>query len=435
MLFRSKIKGIQQYHIRLSALNNELSLSNNETSVFIEVIESKQKVLLLANAPHPDIAAIKNAVELSGNYEVKTAFAADFAQSITEYNLIILHQLPSVSYNMNDLFSKIKNSDVSLMFVLGAQSNVGAFNGLQTGLTIGSSNNTVSEVQALADQNFSLFTVSDESKRMIENMPPLLAPFGVYKLTGNDYILLEQKIGNVSTQQPLLLFNQSDMRKTAVLCGEGIWRWRMKEYSEKNSQAITNDFIQKIVQYLSVKEKKSPFKIKYKSGYNENEQLVFDAELYNESDQLINTPDVKLTINSRDGKSYPFTFSKTDKAYTLSAGYFPVGSYSFKAETKLGDKIYSQTGQFIVAALQMEQSESVADHQLLNTVAMRSGGKMIRPDQLDELKQLIRDRKDITSVSYTQKELKDLITLKWVFVLIILLLTAEWFLRKRSGGY
>ena len=111
------------------------------------------------------------------------------------------------------------------------------------------------------------------------------------------------------------------------------------------------------------------------------------------------------------------------------------GSYKFKAETKLGDKLYNESGEFTISPLQLESAETVADHQLLFAMADKSGGKMVYPDQLKSIEKYIEDRGDVKPVSYTQKRLKDLIDLKWIFALLILLLSAEWFLRKRSGAY
>lgn len=433
----AKTKGIQHFKVKLSELSGELSTSNNATDVFVEVLESKMKVLLLANAPHPDISALKNAIESSMNYEVKTALISNFDNNIKEFNLIILHQLPSVNNTAQALIDAITKSDVPVLYILGAQTNINAFNAIKCGLTITNSNSNgkLNQVQADVNKNFSLFTLNEDFTKTINVMPPLTVPFGVYKLNAEGAVLLKQQIGNVVTDQPLLLFTDVNGRKNGIVCGEGFWRWGLKEFAEKNTRNGFNEFAQKIVQYLAVKENKSPFRIKYKNNIYENEQVQFDAELYNETGELINTPEIKINILNSAKKSFSYNFSKTEKAYTLNAGYFPVDNYSFNAEVKLGEKIYRQAGQFTVAPLQVELSSTIADHQLLNVLATRSGGKMIYPQQINELKKLLTDRKDITSVSYTQKQLKDLINLKWVFFLLITLLAAEWFLRKRSGGY
>ncbi|MEP7170296.1 MAG: hypothetical protein ABI855_13075, partial [Bacteroidota bacterium] len=431
----AKAKGIQHYKIKISSQQNEISLSNNTAHVFIEVTESKQKVLILANAPHPDIAAMKSIIESNQNYEVKQVFIKDFKENVNDYNLVILHQLPSIENNSTAVFEQLKSNDVSVFYILGAQSNINSINELGTGISISDSRSKLNEAQAAPAKDFSLFTVSDDLLDFISTLPPLEAPFGIYKSNANIYTLLYQQIGSVKTDQPLLFFSQSGSKKIAVLTGEGIWKWRLKEFSQNNNSNFTNDLLIKIIQYLSVREKKTPFRVSYKNNFPENEPLVFDAELYNETGELVNAPDVKMTISDADKKSYPFTFTKTDKAYSLNAGNLPVGNYKFKAETKLGDKFYSENGEFSISALLLESSETVANHQLLFTMAEKSGGKMVYESQLNELPKMIASREDVKPVTYTQKKLKDLINLKWVFFLMMAFLAGEWFLRKRSGAY
>ena len=94
-----------------------------------------------------------------------------------------------------------------------------------------------------------------------------------------------------------------------------------------------------------------------------------------------------------------------------------------------------EKGEFSVSPIQVEFVNTVADHQLLYNLARKHDGSMVYASNLADLLGLIGDRDDIKSVSYTQKRLKELINLKWVFFLLLILLSAEWFLRKRNGAY
>ena len=160
-----------------------------------------------------------------------------------------------------------------------------------------------------------------------------------------------------------------------------------------------------------------------------------DAEVYNDNFELINAPDVSITIVNQDKKSFPFTFSKTDKAYSLTAGIFAPGDYHYKAQVKIGEKLYTADGDFSVNALQVEQNETVADHQMLNTLSQKTGGQLFYPSQLSELSALLQSHNDIKTVSYSQMKLIDLVNLKAIFFLLLVMLSMEWFFRKRSGGY
>jgi len=240
---------------------------------------------------------------------------------------------------------------------------------------------------------------------------------------------------SVESGQPLLYLSQAGNVKSGVLCGEGCWRWRLNDYQQYQNFDVFNSIISKTVQYLGTKEVKGHFKVISKNSFSESEPVVMDAEVYNDNFELINTPDVSITIINRDKKSFPFTFSKTDRAYSLTAGIFAPGDYHYKAQVKIGEKLYTAEGDFSVNALQVEQNETVADHQLLNTLSEKTGGKLFYPSQLSELSAFLQSRGDIKTVSYSQMKLIDLVNLKAIFFLLMAMLTIEWFFRKRSGGY
>lgn len=435
VFLEAREKGIHHYVVKLSVLKGEINLKNNTTDIFIDVAEGKQKILVLYNSPHPDLAAIKNVIESSRNYELTSIQGKDFTGNLNDYNLVILHQIPAVGKETGTLNEKIRNTDASLFFILGAQTSVPAFNTMETGISIADHNGKVNELQAKVESNFPLFTMSEGLAKNFISYPPLTGPFGNYKTTNESYTLFFQQIGQVITQQPLLLFSTGSKHKNGVLGGEGFWKWRLHEFSLTNKHDVTSEILLKTIQYLAMKEKKSPFRLLHKNNFSENEPLIFDAELYNESGELINTPDVKISIYNIQKTAYPYTFSKTERAYTLNAGFFPVGNYSFKASVNSGGKIYSEAGEFSVSALQLEQAESIADHQLLYALSEKSGGKMVYPAAMSELLSLLKSREDIKPVIYTQKKLQDLINLKWVFFLLMGMLSMEWFLRKRSGAY
>ncbi|MEP7265282.1 MAG: hypothetical protein ABI772_12325 [Bacteroidota bacterium] len=431
----AKTKGLKHYRLSLTPVNGEASLTNNVKDIYIEVVESKQKVLILAQAPHPDISAIRSAIESSSNYEVTLKYAADFNGNATGNNLIILHGLPSANAEFMKYITKWQQENQSLWYILSSSTNINTFNGTTSGINVSNNNGSLNESQAVASPDFSLFTISDELRNAVTSWPPLSTPFGIYKMESNGYSLLTQRIGTVLTGQPLFSFMQSNSGKSAVLCGEGVWKWRMAEFEKDGNDNLFRELIGRTVQYLAASGNKSPFRVQYKNSYMENEQVTFDAELYDASGQLVNTPEVKITITSAEGKQFGYTFSRTDKAYTLNAGLLPSGRYRFKAEAKLGDKLYNETGEFSVAALQLETTNTIADHQLLYAMASRNGGIMVYPGQEQKLLDALKKRGDITAVSYSQKKLIDLVEQPWVFILLILFISIEWFLRKRSGSY
>ena len=425
-------KGIQRYSIRLAPVASELSIVNNTQTIFVEVIDGKQKVLILANSPHPDITALKQAIETNKNYAVKVKLATDFLNSdIQEADLIILHQLPSVINNAQDILQKSINKP--LLYILGSQSNIPAFVASQFVLGITSSG-VIQEVTPVLKSDFYAFTLSDANKLKISNFGPLLSPFGNYGFKGPSTVFITQQIGKLPTEKPLLVFGDDNQRRIGVLTAEGIWKWRLEDFQENSNHEATNELIQKTIQYLSSREDKRKFRVyPSKNAFDENEQVVLNAELYNDSYQLVNAPDVNIALKSKSGKGYSYLFSRTSNSYLLNAGILPAGEYSYTAKTNLGKISHQADGQFVVTEQQAEFKQSLANHQLLFTMAEQNSGKMLFPNQLNSLPEMIRKNETVKTISYEDRKYEELINLKFIFFLIVALLSVEWFLRKRNA--
>lgn len=435
VVLESKQPGVQHYRISISALPGEISIINNVQDVYVEVLDGREKILLLAGAPHPDVAALKQSIENSNIYQVEAYIADNFNKSVSAYNMVILHQIPFKGKNHQALLQGISEQKVPVLFVIGASSDVSMFNSLKTGLNIKKSTDKYDEAEPSVANDFALFTISDELKKLSANYPALLVPFGEYNISNAINVLFYQKIGSVQTQRPLLMFNNTGDSKIGIISGEGIWRWRLNNFLQSANHNAFNELTNKMIQFLSVKVDKGRFRINNKNRFMENESVEFDAEVYNESYELINEPEVKIAIINSENKSFPYTFSRTAHAYHLNAGVFPLGEYRYNAQVKVGGELLQKSGAFSVAPVNVEALNLIADHQMLYSMSVKNNGKMLYPGQLSTIPELLKVREDVKSISYSRKSFSDLVNMIWVLALIILLLSAEWFLRRRYGAY
>jgi len=233
-----------------------------------------------------------------------------------------------------------------------------------------------------------------------------------------------------------LVLEQSSAVKRAVLAGEGLWRWRMYDFQTDANHETVDELIGKTIQYLSVKSDKRKFRCTTaKNLYYENERIGFDAELYNDSYELINDSDATLTITDSEGKAFPFNFNKTAAAYKLDAGIFPVGDYSFVAKTIYAGNNFQSKGKFSVIPKQLEALNTVANHQLLNSLAGKSGGAVFYDNQAQAITDSITNNATIKPVMFSNFENSAFINLKWLFFVLLAFLALEWFVRKFHGGY
>lgn len=428
--------GVQRFRISLSTIDGEITNTNNTKDIFIDVLDARQKILVIAHSPHPDLAAIRQSVIQNKNYEIKIEYIDKLTANIADYNFIILHQLPSKSNNAEAILQQITEKELPHLFIVGTQTNIGKFNEVQSLLTISGDGESTNEVQGNFNPDFSLFTLSETTKDKISNFAPAIAPFGEFKETPNAQTLLFQRIGKVDTQYPLLLMGEQDGIKKGVLAVEGIWKWRLFDYLQHKNHDVFEEIIGKTIQYLTLKEDKRRFRISIdKNIFNENEPIILDAEVYNDNYELINQSDVSLIIRDKDGKEFPSTFNKTAKAYSLNAGIFPVGNYSFTGTTFQNGKELTYNGQFSVQPVQIESFERTANHGLLRLLSEQYGGELVYPEQLSTISAKIENKQSVKPVIYQTTKTRSVINLKWFFFLLMGLLTLEWFLRRYHGSY
>ena len=426
--------GLQRYLVRVDPVDGEVSNRNNEKEIFIEVLESKRKVLALAHSPHPDIRALKWAIEQKNSYKVSTELAEEFDGEVGDTDLLVLHQLPSGEHGVHSLLEKAEEQEIPILFVLGAATSYAELDPFIPGLSIQGKSDRTDEAKPVYNKNFGLFDVGGAAEKVSE-WPPLSIPFGDWKVGKGLENLLRKKVGQVTTKEPLWAFGKNGGQKVGVITGEGLWRWRLRNMTGTGDTKAFDRMLEKTVQYLSVREDKSRFRVEGDKEYRENEAILFTAELYDRSYDLINEAEVRMTVRNEEGKTYPFAFSKTQSSYRLDAGSLPVGEYSYKAKVGLEGDTLLEEGRFTVTPVRIERSRTVADHGLLYDLARKTGGTVFYPDEMKSIPDSIQSSESVKPLRYTQERLTDLISWKWLFLPLLLLMSLEWTLRKRMGAY
>ncbi|MDR1005314.1 MAG: hypothetical protein LBL74_00420 [Bacteroidales bacterium] len=426
--------GMERYMVEVKTIDNEKNVSNNRREIFIEVIDGKQKVLILAASPHPDISALKSGLLSNQNYDVKTALIDDLPTDFLKYNMVILHNLPSNRNNANTI-KQLAQNNVPLMFILGSQTNLPLLNSLSLGFTISqSSAANANQSLALFNPDFALFSLSKTTETIIRSLPPLICPIAKISTQSAAQTLAFQKIGSVNTDYPLLSYYNVAYGRIALLAGENIWKWRLQNYSLNQTHQEVDEIIQKSVKLIANKIDKSRFRIICDRIFNENQPISLQAELYNEAYELINDSEVTITIKNSQNKAYDFTFGKTFNAYHLNAGRLPAGHYQYEAKTTSGGRILTAKGSFDISKEDLEQINLTADHSLLYNISAKTAGKMFYPDNMQQILDFLKANEQIKPVIYQSEENISLISRWWYWLCIVLLLSAAWGLRKYWGN-
>ena len=429
--------GLQTYTVKVQSIVGEQNRYNNTFQFYVNVLESKKKILLLAHAAHPDLAALQTMITANQHYELSTLIDEEVSsKDLAKYQLLILHQLPSGNQAAFDVLQKAKELSIPILYILGPQTYIDLYNRQANANKIFGSNSKSSEATALVNSAFYFFNLSDETKNILPQLPPLNAPFGNYQTQGNAQLLLQQQIGNVATSLPLLSFETQQNTKSATLFGDGIWRWRLANFQLANNDHAVAELVQKTIQFLVLQTDNRKFNVRLENkNLLEGEEINFHATLYNDSYQSINSPDVQLKIKNSKGQAFDYVFAKNAINYDLLIAALPAGDYNFEAKTQLGTTQYKDKGNFTIRVNQLEQSNTRADFDMLAQMAKQTGGLCFKDTQLSELADSLLSNTNYKKLAYAQTTSDELIDFPWILVLLLALAGLEWFSRKRLGYY
>ena len=419
--------GQQIFTAKLSHLSHEKNTTNNSSKFSVEIVDQSSKVLIISDILHPDIGTLKKAIESNKQRRVVLSNGLQNNIKISDYQLIILYQPTS---DFKQIFDEINNKNIPLWIISGKTTDWQYLNTNQSFFTKDITN-LEEEYQAVYNPSFSLFKLESNA---INDLPPLKDNFGKITFKKPHETLFYQKIKNTTTDFPLLTFLKDDLRKIALLNGEGLWQWRMYNYRDKQSFEEFDDLIDLIVQYLTANNQTDRFKITYKKVIKEVEKQHITVNIFNESIQLDENASLNFQLFDGHGKIIQSSrMTLTDRGnFSLTLDPLQGGDYSFKV-TDQNTKI-NKRGFFTVVPYDIETQVFNADYFQMKLLAENTGGEVFlgTTDVQSFLDRSLRFS-DYKNIEKVVKKQKYLINWRWLLVLIILSLTAEWFVRKYRG--
>ena len=424
--------GFIEYKVVVESLESESNYQNNQQSIFIEVLDSRSKILLIAGAPHPDVGAIKNVLVKDNNLEVVAKRINDLPEDLSVYDLIIWHE-PGVG-TKSEQFSKIDAAKKPIWYVLGPNTNDRAIN--QLGLPIiTQSRGQVDEVRGGFNQVFNKFEMTDDTRSIFGKFPPLTIPFGQLEVNQPIDILFYQQVGSVKRKAPLFFFGKNQQEKYGVTYGEGLWRWRLADYQLNNTHKAFDELVGKTVQYLAVRSNTSKLRIQMPKRFDEDDEVVINASFYNDSYEPVTNVPIDFNLKGPEGEEANYEFIPRENNYFLPLGYLNSGLYTWNSRAEYQGETYTKSGSFVVKKIELEALSTKSDHAILNMLSKNSEGQFFKFADRENLFEAIQSREDLVPVSYESTAFKKLIDYFWWFILVILLFSGEWFMRRYNGAY
>lgn len=421
-------KGSFVYGVKISVLPGESNASNNEARKPVEVVENKQKILILAHSPHPDIRSLKVSLLKSNQFDVEEwiipAVGVNQSPMRQPYAAVILHQLPSRAFPLSvDWISQWKAQGIPLFFIVGNETNLAVWNGVQNLVGIQSGGNRQDRARGrwVAEE--------DPVGGFLSNLDPLLVPFGTYVASKEPEVWMDQLIGTVPVNRPLLLVGG----KEAVLTGEGIWKWRI-EVAENPQQvnAIDQLWIRLMQRLVSPSGQARLQVTTEKSVFSRGEKVSFWAETWDRTGQPLSGTLIDLTLRSSNKTTKQYQIRSNPQPFALSG--LEAGSYSFTATATCDGLPQKVEGSFLIENKWMEDETTQADFAWLREIAQNNKGEFVARQDLAQWVEKMNQNPPPGKISVRETR-KKTIDLPWLGGLLVLLLALEWVLRKYLGLY
>ena len=233
--------------------------------------------------------------------------------------------------------------------------------------------------------------------------------------------------------EPLLISHQHGAGRVMAFAGDTTWRWRMRGHQVQHGR-----FWRQVILWLARKDESLQGNVWVKLDQRRIRpgQLVeFAVGIQSPSGETITQADATAQIVLPDGTTQETRL--TNSAGQITGSFRDTGSpgdYTIRVSVNQdGQSLGSARARFLVSAQDMELDNASADATALDSLAAMTGGRSLAPEELPDLiDELAREADKL--VETTEPDTRSLWDYCWPFFLLLVgLLGAEWYLRKKWG--
>ena len=274
-----------------------------------------------------------------------------------------------------------------------------------------------------------------DSSTVVQRLPTLISATKVDEEKALSVVLARASgVGNAgqpNREMAVLAYRIYGHGLVVSLIGEGLWQWAFLPPDMEGYADCYNDFWTQLARWLVSQSDFLP---------GQNLTLRTDHQTYSPGEEVnfmvflrgVNRTKLPpLTVEGPDGKKVSVGLSKGGGKQADFVGvYRPSASGDFTASLALPGSQGSVTMPFGVFERPQEDMNTSADPALMKRIAAAGGGASITLDQLDELPGRIQDAK----AAFTKKTEPESLWDRWpVLAMLLLMLSAEWIIRRRGG--
>jgi hypothetical protein len=417
--------GLQRYSAEVIPLEDEKNKINNRKAFAVEVIDQATNVLIVSDIVHPDLGALKKSIETNEQRTVTFKKPSEAASVINDYQLVILFQ-PERSFT--SVYSEINKLKKNTLTITGLQTDWNFLNIIQKNFSKETADQA-EDVTGILNQNYSAYAVEDIG---FDDFPPLKTEFGDLSINVPHEVLLEQSINGFSTNTALLASMEINGKRDAILDGEGLWRWRAQSFLANTNFEDFDGFFGNIIQYLASNKRRTRMEVSFETFYYNNNPLRISAQYFDKNFVFDNRVQLNISVinnESKEGTNFPMLLK--NNFYEVDLNSLQSGNYNFTVSVE--EQGIARSGSFTILEFNVEQQFLNANVTKLRRVATNTGGTAYFMDQTESLISELLENDNLKPIQKIDQKVVPLIDWKYLLGLIVLTLSAEWFIRKYNG--
>ena len=448
-----KEEGTRKYTVSVSPLPGELTPKNNVRSFFVKVLKNKLKVTLLAGAPGPDVSAVRQVIAEDQHFDVRELvqrnsgefYGGEFTRSLLDStDCFILIGFPSPATapaSIQLLKETVQRSAKPVLFINARATDLTKLQAFEGFLPFTWSYVNTNEMLVFPfiperqKQNTLVALGGIGTADSWQQLPPIYKTQTVFRAKPEAEILSSVRIQNIVLNEPLVVTRNINRQKTFAVTGHGIWRWRLMAQGNGQTEQFLSLLMTNAVRWLTTKDEGRNVRIEAtKETFTAAEPVEFIAQVYD--DQFRSVDNAQVTVEIRNG-----TETIETELTSIGSGLYEgavqgagEGDYSFTGKATAGTKVYGEDrGRFSIGQMNVEFLETKMNRLLLEQIAYRTGGRYYDLSSAKDLARAVRSDTKLTPKEIIQTNEIELWNWRYVVTLLIVLLGAEWFVRKRNG--
>ena len=462
-------EGFRRLTVIVPAMEGEVTTENNAQSVAVKVLAKKIQVLLLFGRPEYDLPFLRRALAADEGMRVDAWFAdargvlrrgggetAPPAGPITEdvlfaYDLVVIGCPTDVLFRRfapEALGGFLERLEGALILLAGDQGFRPVPDGLWVLLPAAPPdrspsllNGPVSARLTLDGENHPLTRLladPGENRALWTALPPLSAIANVGAPRPDAQVLVAGAPGGAPAPGPepawpLLVLSRRAGGRVLLVAGRGVWRWEFLTWGAGRSGDASARLWSSAVRWLVSRDEFKRIEVRPETpAVRRGERVRFFGRVLDESYRPVEGAALRLSLSRSDDPSFAreiaLTASGSAGEYRGVATDLTPGLYRYRGEaSRAGLSLGADEGDFVVSGRSAEFEETPLDEATLRAMAEASGGRYVRfadyrPGALGiRLEEKHRQvRREIPLWNHPI-----------LYLAIVGLFVAEWFLRKR----